>query len=131
MRLETLPIVAALLIGIAGLALVADAAIPDGIFIPAERRRVPRPARNLWGEGALGVGVLLVAAALAGRDSWRYSTLAVLGAFVLIVVGVTLNWRYVRGLMFGPAAPPDETAAPPPAPPPGQERRLHPRSRVR
>lgn len=102
MRLEHLPILLGLLTGVLGLALVLDALIPDGTFASRERRKRERPERNKRGELALGAGVLLMSAALLGRDTWRYTNLAILLALVLFLIGVGLNYKYVRGLMFGP-----------------------------
>jgi hypothetical protein len=101
MRLETLPVLVGVLVTLVGLALVADAAIPDGALMRPERRRRPRPQRHHAGEAALGLGVACVGAALIGRDAWAYTTVAILAALVLGVVGVVLNWRYVRGMMLG------------------------------
>jgi hypothetical protein len=108
MRLETIPLVLGILMAIPGIALIADAFIPDGTFA-AERRARPRPERNRYGEVALGVGLLLVAAALIGRDTWRYTTLAIILALVAFAAGLALNLKYVRGLMFGPVLGPTAT----------------------
>ena len=104
MLLELIPVLAGLLFAAAGAALIADAVIPDGTLVTHERRRRPRPARNALGEVALGFGMLCLAAALIGRDTWPYATVAVLAATVLLGAGVALNWAYVRGLAFGSAA---------------------------
>lgn len=101
MRLETLPLILGGLFGLIGLTLLADAMIPDGSFAPAERRRGTRAQRNLWGEAMLGMGILAVAAALIGRDAWRYTTIAMLAALVLCVLGLALNWRYVAAMLAG------------------------------
>ncbi len=105
MLLELIPIVVGLLFTVAGVALIADAVIPDGTFVTHERRRRPRPRRNTPGEAALGFGMLCLAAALIGRDTWPYATVAVLAAAVLLGAGVALNWAYIHGLAFGRAAP--------------------------
>jgi hypothetical protein len=110
MRLETLPLIVGILFALAGLALIADAAIPDGAMVRPERRRRPRPQRHLAGEGVLGLGIVLVGVALIGRDAWRYTTLDILAALILCVVGVVLNWRYVRGMMLGEASAPADDA---------------------
>lgn len=104
MRFELIPVIIGLVVGVAGLALIADALIPAGAFAGTERRRRERPERHRVGAALLGTGVVFVAAALVGGDSWRYTTLAVVIAVVLIGVGVVLNRKYVRGLMFGPSA---------------------------
>ena len=133
MRLETLPVILGILFVVAGLALVADGLAPDGALVRPDRRRSPRPQRHHAGEAVLGVGVACVGVALIGRDAWRYTTVAILVAFVLCVVGVALNWRYVRAMMFGDVArtvgdaPPTPPAGPSPAPPPQRERRARAR----
>lgn len=104
MRLEHLPLVLGLLTGLLGLALVLDALIADGTFVSHERRKRQRPERHRHGELVLGIGVLLLSAALIGRDTWRYTNLAILLALILFAGGVMLNYKYVRGLMFGPVA---------------------------
>ncbi|HJU91020.1 MAG TPA: hypothetical protein VJ672_16665 [Gemmatimonadaceae bacterium] len=118
MRLETIPILAGLLLAVPGLALIADAFIKDGTFFP-ERRSRPRPERHKLGEAAFGVGLLFVSAALIGGDRWRFTTLSVVIALLFCTAGVALNHKYVRGMMFGPALGPtshrratDEPAAP-------------------
>ncbi len=100
MLLELIPVLLGLLFAAAGVALIADAVIPDGTFVIHERRREPRPARNAPGETALGFGTLCLAAALIGRDTWPYATVAVLAATVLLGVGLALNWAYIHGLAF-------------------------------
>jgi len=101
MRLETIPLILGGLFGLIGLVLLADAVIADGSFAPTERRQRARAQRNLWGEAILGVGILAVAAALIGRDVWRYTTVAMLAALVLCVLGLALNWRYVGSMLSG------------------------------
>ena len=105
MRLEHLPLILGVLIGILGVALVADAWIPDHAFASPERRRRQRAERHRAGEALVGIGTLCLAAALIGRDTWRYGTLAVLIGTVLLLVGVGLNHRFLRELLFfrGPA----------------------------
>jgi hypothetical protein len=103
MRLEHIPLILGVLIGLAGLAIVLDAVVPDGTLLAAERRRRARPPRSTRAELAFGIGTLLLAAALIGRDTWRWTTVAVLGALIAIVVGLALDRRYVRGLALGPA----------------------------
>lgn len=111
MRLETIPLILGGLFGLIGLVLLADAVIADGSFAPAERRQRARAQRNLWGEAILGVGILAVAAALIGRDVWRYTTVAMLAALVLCVLGLALNWRYVGSMLSGrPTARTNESA---------------------
>lgn len=119
MRLETLPLILGGLFGLVGLVLLADAVIPDGTFVPRERRQRSRVKRNHWGEAMLGLGILSVAAALIGRDSWRYSTVAMLAALVLCVLGLAMNWRYMASMMAArPQAPTGEFRTDAGEPPP-------------
>lgn len=105
MRLEHVPLILGVLIGILGVALVADAWIPDDTFVSAERRRRQRAERHRTGEGLVGIGTLCLAAALIGRDTWRYGTLSILIGAILLAIGVGLNHRFLRELLFfrGPA----------------------------
>lgn len=98
MRLETLPIILGALIGLIGCALVFDAWAPDDIIVPAERRRRQRGARNRFGEALVGLGVIAMAAAFIGRDTWRYSTVTVIAGSVLMLWGIQRNAGYLKGL---------------------------------
>jgi hypothetical protein len=51
---------------------------------------------DLGGETAIGLGVLCMAAALLGRDTWRYSTVAVLVGTFMILNGAWFNRTYLR-----------------------------------
>jgi hypothetical protein len=96
MRLETIPLVLGILLGLIGLALVFDAWAPDNIVVPEERRRRQRRDRDRFGETLVGFGVLAMAAAFVGRDTWRYSTITVISGAVLLLFGVLRNGRYIR-----------------------------------
>ena len=99
MRLEHLPIILGILVGLVGASLLADAWLPDNTFVLHDRRRRQRAERHRGGEAMVGVGALCVAAAFIGRDSWRYGTVAVLLGTVLVVAGAILNWRFLRELI--------------------------------
>lgn len=105
MRLEHIPILLGILIAAIGLGLVADAWLPDESLMRSERRRRQRAERHRGGEALVGVGTLCLAAALIGRDTWRYGTLAVLVGTVLLIAGVVLNRAFLREVLFfrGPA----------------------------
>lgn len=107
MRLEHLPLVLGLLFVVAGVALIADALLREQPLMVTDRRKRSRAPRHRGGQVAIGVGTLAVAAALFGRDAWRYGTVAVLLGVVAFASGVWLNWPYVRDFMLGPAARPD------------------------
>lgn len=95
MSLELVPLVLAAIVGLLGLGLVADGWLPDSAPRVEERRRRARAERDCTGEILIGLGLLALAAALAGRDSWRWSTVAVLVGVTLLAVGAVRNGRYL------------------------------------
>jgi hypothetical protein len=95
-RVETLPLILSVLVALIGLGILADALLPEHIPFRSDRRRRPRTERHLGGEAAIGVGVLCMAAALAGRDTWSYSTVAMIAGAIVILIGGVLNRRYFR-----------------------------------
>src|SRR6185436_18600585 len=96
MRLEMLPLVLGGLLGLIGLALVFDAWVPDNIVVKEERRRRIRRERDRFGEALVGLGVVAMAAAFIGRDTWRYTTVAVIAGAVLLLWGTLKNSGYIR-----------------------------------
>lgn len=102
MRLEHLPIILGLLFVAAGIALIADALLREEPLMMRDRRKRERAPRHRGGQAAIGLGAIFVAAALIGRDDWRYGTVAVLLGVVAFGTGVWLNWRYVVDFMLGP-----------------------------
>ncbi len=96
MRVETVPLIIGILIGVIGLGLLADAWLPEDVTRIRDRRRAPRTERSPGGEAAIGLGVLCMAAALIGRDTWRYGTVAVIAGAVLLAFGVFANGKYLR-----------------------------------
>lgn len=95
MRVEVVPIIIGILVGLVGLGLVFDAWTPDEIIVRRERRRRPRIERHRGGEAAIGLGVLCMGAAFVGRDTWRYSVVAVIAGTLLLLFGVIRNRRYL------------------------------------
>jgi hypothetical protein len=95
MRIELTPIIAGILVGLIGLGLVFDAWTPDNIIVRRERRRRPRIERSRGGETAIGLGVLCMSAAFIGRDTWRYSVVAVMAGTALLLLGVIGSHRYL------------------------------------
>ena len=116
MRLEHLPLILGLLFVVAGVALIADALLREQPLMVTDRRKRSRAPRHRGGQVAIGIGTLCVAAALFGRDGWRYGTVAVLLGVVAFATGVWLNWGYVKDFMLGPESraeePGDETERP-------------------
>ncbi len=95
MRIEIVPLIVGVLVGLIGLGLVFDAWTPDEIIVRRERRRRPRIERSRGGEAFIGFGVLCMAAAFMGRDTWSYSVIAVIAGTVLLLIGMVRNWRYL------------------------------------
>lgn len=96
MRLETFPLVLGVLIGLVGLGLLFDAWLDDEVLVRSERRKRPRRNRDRVGEALVGLGVIAMAAAFIGRDTWRYSTVAVIAGAVLLLWGTKRNGGYLR-----------------------------------
>lgn len=99
MRLELIPLIAAGIVGLIGLGLVFDAWTPDEIIVKNERRRRPRVERSRGGEALIGLGVLCMAAAFAGRDTWKYSVVAVISGTALLILGAYGNRRYLGSVI--------------------------------
>lgn len=98
MRVETFPLIIGIIVALLGIGIIFDAWTPDANVVATERRRRPRIERHRNGEALIGFGVLALAAAFIGRDSWRYSVLVVIIGAVFLVVGAVLNRSYVREL---------------------------------
>jgi hypothetical protein len=95
-RVETIPIILGILVALVGVGLIADAWLPERVLYRSERRRKARAERHLAGEAAIGMGMLCMAAALIGRDTWKYGTVAVIVGTVLFVSGAWLNRAYLK-----------------------------------
>jgi len=95
MRLEIVPLIIGALIGLLGLGLIFDAWTPDDVVVKRERRRRARVERSRGGEALIGLGVIGMAAAFIGRDTWRYSVMAVIAGAVLLAWGAIASRRYI------------------------------------
>jgi hypothetical protein len=95
MTLELIPVIVGALVGLLGIGLLFDAWTPDDIIVKRERRRVPRIERSRAGEAWIGLGVIGMAAAFIGRDTWKYSVIAAIAGTVFMLLGVVMNWRYL------------------------------------
>lgn len=114
MRLETLPIVLGILLGLLALALVVDAWTPDESVPTGERRRRFRRPRDRFGEALLGLGVGAVSAVLLAGEAWRYSVVSVIVAAVLLAWGVKRNAGYLKGTVTrGDVSKPASRQGPP------------------
>lgn len=119
MRLEHVPIILGVLVLLAGAAVVYDAFAPEGLPGFGERRRRARAPRSPYGQALTGAGMAAMAAALIGRDTWRFGTIAVLLGTVLLVAGGVMNRAYLKELLFnrGAARRRDPEDQPPEEPP--------------
>lgn len=98
MRLETIPLLLGAIIGLIGIGLLFDAWAPDAKLVSEERRRRMRRERDRFGEALVGLGVIAMAAAFIGRDTWRYSIVTVIAGSVLMLWGVKRNGGYLRSV---------------------------------
>ena len=96
MRVETIPLILGSLVALIGLGVIADAWLPERVLFRSERRRRARAELSLGGETAIGLGVLCMAAALLGRDTWRYGTVAVMVGAFMILNGAWLNRAFLK-----------------------------------
>jgi uncharacterized protein (DUF2062 family) len=95
-RVEVIPLIIGSLVALIGMGLLADAWIPEDMTGFRERRRTARTERSLGGEAAIGLGMLCMAAALIGRDTWDYVTVAIIAGSVLLVIGSWMNRRFLH-----------------------------------
>jgi len=96
LRAETIPLILGVLVGLMGVGLMLDAQLPDYTVVKRERRRRKRVERSRGGELLTGLAMLAFAAALIGRDTWRYRILAVIVGTVLLVFGTIANRAFIR-----------------------------------
>jgi hypothetical protein len=95
MRVEIVPLIIGVIVALLGLGIVFDAWTPDEIIVKRERRRHVRLERSRSGEMWIGFGVLAMAAAFIGRDTWRYSVVAVIAGTAMLLLGTLMNRRYL------------------------------------
>lgn len=96
MRLETLPVILGILVALIGLTIALDAWQKGGVAPLRERRRRTRTVPHKAGQTLVALGTLCMAAALIGRDTWRWGTISVLAGSALLIVGAIMNRRYLK-----------------------------------
>jgi hypothetical protein len=96
MRAETIPLIFGVIVGLLGVAIILDAQLPDYTVVKRERRRRQRIERSRGGEMLLGLAMLAFAAALIGRDTWRYRIVAVIVGVVCLLLGTIANRAFIR-----------------------------------
>ena len=126
MKLEQLPILLGIFVLIVALWIAYDSMSPEEKRPFRERRRRKRADLNRGGEMLVALGTASMAAALIGRDSWRWGTVAVFLGVALLIVGASLNRPFLRELLFfrgaSRRAAPDEV--PPVRPTPTEKMRI-------
>lgn len=96
MRAETIPLILGVIVALMGIGLILDAQLPDYTVVKRERRRRQRIERSRGGEMLIGLALLGFAAALIGRDTWRYRILAVMLGTVCLLFGTIANRAFIR-----------------------------------
>ena len=100
MRVEQFPLLLGVLVALVGLTILLDAWQTGGVAPFRERRRRVRAVPNKGGQTLIALGTLCMAAALFGRDTWRWGTIAVLTGAVLLIVGSFMNRAYLKEVLL-------------------------------
>jgi len=100
MRLEQLPIVLGVLVALIGLTIALDAWQAGGVAPLRERRRRTRAVPHKAGQTLVALGTLCMAAALMGRDTWRWGTISVIAGGVLLIIGAIMNRQYLKEVLL-------------------------------
>jgi hypothetical protein len=99
-KLEQFPILLGILVLLVALAIGYDSMSPEERRPFKERRRRKRADLNRGGELLVAMGTASMAAALMGRDSWRWGTIAVFIGVALLIAGASLNRPFLRELLL-------------------------------
>jgi len=100
MKLEQLPILLGILVALFGLTILLDAWQAGGVAPLRERRRRTRAVPNKAGQTLVALGTMCMAAALIGRDTWRWGTISVLSGCALLLVGAMMNSTYLKEVLL-------------------------------
>ena len=100
MKLEQLPILIGVLVALVGLTILLDAWQAGGVAPLRERRRRARAVPHKAGQSLVALGTLCMAAALLGRDTWRWGTISVLAGILLLLIGAFMNRAYLREVLL-------------------------------
>jgi hypothetical protein len=100
MRLEQLPILLGVLVALIGLTILLDAWQTGGVAPLRERRRRTRAVPHKAGQTLVALGTLCMAAALIGRDTWRWATISVLAGSSLLIIGAIMNRQYLKEVLL-------------------------------
>jgi hypothetical protein len=100
MKLEQLPIILGVLIALIGLTIALDAWQTGGAGPLRERRRRTRAVPHKFGQTLVALGTVCMGAALIGRDTWRWGTIAVLAGSALLIIGAIMNRQYLKEVLL-------------------------------
>jgi hypothetical protein len=100
MKLEQFPILLGVLVALIGLTIALDAWQTGGVAPLRERRRRTRALPHKAGQTLVALGTLCMAAALMGRDTWRWGTISVLAGSSLLLIGAIMNRKYLREVLL-------------------------------
>jgi hypothetical protein len=100
MRLEQFPILLGVLVALIGLTILLDAWQAGGVAPLRERRRRTRAVPHRTGQTLVAIGTLCMAAALMGRDTWRWGTISVLAGSALLIIGAIMNRQYLKEVLL-------------------------------
>ncbi|HZD84594.1 MAG TPA: hypothetical protein VE052_01685 [Gemmatimonadaceae bacterium] len=100
MKLEQFPILLGVLVALGGLTILLDAWQAGGVAPLRERRRRARAVPHKAGQSLVALGTLCMAAALIGRDTWRWGTISVLAGILLLLIGAFMNRAYLREVLL-------------------------------
>jgi hypothetical protein len=100
MKLEQFPILLGVLVALIGLTIALDAWQAGGVAPLRERRRRTRALPHKAGQTLVALGTLCMAAALMGRDTWRWGTISVLAGSSLLIIGAIMNRKYLREVLL-------------------------------
>jgi hypothetical protein len=100
MTLEQFPILLGVLVALIGLTILLDAWQAGGVAPLRERRRRTRAVPHKAGQSLVAIGTLCMAAALMGRDTWRWGTISVLAGAALLIIGAIMNRKYLKEVLL-------------------------------
>lgn len=100
MRIEQFPLLLGVLVALIALTILLDAWQAGGVAPLRERRRRVRAIPSKGGQTLIALGTMCMAAALIGRDTWRWGTISVLSGSALLVIGAIMNRAYLREVLL-------------------------------